>query len=299
MYEKHIFLLKMGIIVKLVSGSLGMASEAIHDYRARSHSNSNGPPLHNTQSDSSSRLAHNEAPPEYVEVAGEATADHIVRSDQAERVLQSIGEQQSKVTEVGYDDDYSSDNSSSDLLEVDDEAAWELDDMAERVAPPSCAKSEAATFTTMPIGGEEIHQSEQVQTATIERMVADMVRMAGRPPNPLQRLPCPVIVPQRRPRSKDRGFVRAYAPVLDGCGVDQATFLKFHDDFVTASKVCGIPPCITHPSLVGRRMDCDIDVPAHSQPAMKYPTNFICSVRSLDRYRISRCYSCGLRPRIG
>jgi hypothetical protein len=39
------------------------------------------------------------------------------------------------------------------------------------------------------------------------------------------RLPCPVIIPQRRPRDKKRGFVRAYAPVLESCGIDQKTFL--------------------------------------------------------------------------
>lgn len=41
------------------------------------------------------------------------------------------------------------------------------------------------------------------------------------------KLPCPVILSQRRPRDKKRGFIRAYAPVLEECGIDQATFLDF------------------------------------------------------------------------
>lgn len=44
-------------------------------------------------------------------------------------------------------------------------------------------------------------------------------------------LPRPVIIPQRRPRRRDRGFIRAYAPDLIQCGIDQATFLSFLDTF--------------------------------------------------------------------
>ncbi|KAI9150653.1 Burnettramic acids biosynthesis cluster protein E [Paramyrothecium foliicola] len=37
--------------------------------------------------------------------------------------------------------------------------------------------------------------------------------------------------PQRRPKSQHKGFVRAYAPVLEDCGIDQATWLEFLDGF--------------------------------------------------------------------
>ncbi|KAK4941004.1 hypothetical protein LTR66_014852 [Elasticomyces elasticus] len=53
---------------------------------------------------------------------------------------------------------------------------------------------------------------------------------------PLGRLPCPVIIPQRRPRESSRGFARAYAPVLANCGVSQEMFLHFIKDFYEASK---------------------------------------------------------------
>ncbi|KAI1880321.1 hypothetical protein JX265_001942 [Neoarthrinium moseri] len=43
------------------------------------------------------------------------------------------------------------------------------------------------------------------------------------------RLPQVVILPQRRPKQRQRGFVRAYAPDLIFCGIDQATFLAFID----------------------------------------------------------------------
>ncbi|OIW27864.1 hypothetical protein CONLIGDRAFT_453291 [Coniochaeta ligniaria NRRL 30616] len=43
------------------------------------------------------------------------------------------------------------------------------------------------------------------------------------------RLPNPIVIPQRRPKDRTRGFVRAYAPDLLRCGIDQATFLRFID----------------------------------------------------------------------
>jgi hypothetical protein len=53
-----------------------------------------------------------------------------------------------------------------------------------------------------------------------------------------QPLPCPVILPQRRPKDKSRGFIRAYAPVLGECaGIDQQTFLDFLEDFHKSSQV--------------------------------------------------------------
>lgn len=45
------------------------------------------------------------------------------------------------------------------------------------------------------------------------------------------RLPYPVVLPQRRPGNSQRGFVRAYAPALGQCGIDQDAFLDFLDTF--------------------------------------------------------------------
>lgn len=43
------------------------------------------------------------------------------------------------------------------------------------------------------------------------------------------RLPHAVVIPQRRPSDRARGFIRAYAPDLLRCGIDQVTFLRFVD----------------------------------------------------------------------
>lgn len=58
------------------------------------------------------------------------------------------------------------------------------------------------------------------------------------PPSHLRPLPYPVILPQRRPQTKSRGFVRAYAPLLGECkGIDEQTFLRFLDEFYDKSQV--------------------------------------------------------------
>ncbi|KAK1637743.1 hypothetical protein BDP81DRAFT_372675 [Colletotrichum phormii] len=46
-----------------------------------------------------------------------------------------------------------------------------------------------------------------------------------------QRLALPVLVPQRRPEKRARGFIRAYAPMLVNVGIDQDIFLDFIDTF--------------------------------------------------------------------
>lgn len=48
-------------------------------------------------------------------------------------------------------------------------------------------------------------------------------------------LSAPVILPQRRPKNRERGFIRAYAPALNECGIDQDMFIDFLN---TAEKAC-------------------------------------------------------------
>ncbi|KAI1733381.1 hypothetical protein F4680DRAFT_441904 [Xylaria scruposa] len=48
---------------------------------------------------------------------------------------------------------------------------------------------------------------------------------------PKGRLQHPVILPQRRPQRRHRGFIRAYAPDLEACGLDHQTFMAFLDEF--------------------------------------------------------------------
>lgn len=196
--------------MKLLGSGIGATSEAIHAARSRSHPPSAQP--------SSSAGAPHDGPLEYVEESGQAT-----------RAAGTTDEKRSsEAAEAGYDSDDDSSVSEAELEALgQDEASWELDDMAERVRPPTYEESEAASMA----------ESEDVKVKKEEEMVRALVRRAGPPPQPAQRIPCPVIIPQRRPRNKDRGFVRAYAPVLADCGVSQGVFLQFLEDWDKASKV--------------------------------------------------------------
>ncbi|KAK3630148.1 hypothetical protein LTR56_017041 [Elasticomyces elasticus] len=107
----------------------------------------------------------------------------------------------------------------------DDEADWELDDMIQQGHFPSTLPSYAQAQAQHCKSKNLAHES----TST-GRAVLDIPRLR-RP------LPLPVIIPQRRPRARARGFIRAYAPVLDDCGINEATFLAFLDDFYKSTQV--------------------------------------------------------------
>ncbi|KAK3936516.1 hypothetical protein QBC46DRAFT_394899 [Diplogelasinospora grovesii] len=234
----------MGIIVKILGTGLSLASEAIHHARSRSHSGRSSPnPAAPNSAYASTSSARSppiyDAPGEYVEFTDEAAANELIRSGRAERVVDHADGKNrghpSKAAAAGYAEHGSSEDSGDDSQEVagelaDDEAAWELDEMAARMAPPSYEESEGS------VSQPHEQDSEEVKAKKEEQMVRDLVRMAGPPPQPAQGLPCSVILPQRRPRNKDRGFVRAYAPVLADCGISQDVFLKFLTDWHQASK---------------------------------------------------------------
>ncbi|KAJ5704262.1 hypothetical protein N7493_011400 [Penicillium malachiteum] len=107
-----------------------------------------------------------------------------------------------------------------------DEAQEELRDSEGHISPPG--------YTEM---------DERADDAGIARQFADL--HPAPPPYTLSqtvtqpRLSAPVVLPQRRPKNRDRGFIRAYAPALAECGIDQKTFLDFLD---TAEKGCQATP---------------------------------------------------------
>ncbi|TVY14994.1 hypothetical protein LARI1_G006932 [Lachnellula arida] len=59
------------------------------------------------------------------------------------------------------------------------------------------------------------------------------------------KLGCPVVIPQRRPGSESRGFLRAYAPILEEFDLNQAAFLTFLKSFHKASQASPIFNVIT------------------------------------------------------
>lgn len=210
----------MGRLVKLLGSGVGMASEAISDCRSHPRSQSGRSASSEPTIASSSRELGDDGTPSE-QTTGEISAGHNeeTRWVSHERKQEYSDDEDDRSDDLGGQDD-----------DDDDEAAWELDDMADRVAPPPYSANDMDAAT-------DVEQSEESKIKKEERMIREMVAMAGPPPHPPQRLPCSVILPQRRPRNKDRGFVRAYAPVLESSGISQDVFMKFLRDWVVASKV--------------------------------------------------------------
>ena len=106
----------------------------------------------------------------------------------------------------------------------DDDIDWDLDEAATEY---TTQKHETATS-----------EQEPDTRDIVQSFVDDHPPPAYSLEAPIRgQLPCPVIIPQRRPQNKSRGFVRAYAPVLSECGIDQITFIDFLETFDKSSKV--------------------------------------------------------------
>ncbi|KAL6706941.1 hypothetical protein ACN47E_004891 [Coniothyrium glycines] len=92
-----------------------------------------------------------------------------------------------------------------------DEAVWELDEaqdqVADRSSPPAYTEEELAGLAA-----------------------SFLVAHPQPPPYPSTQLSLPVVITQRRPESRTKGFVRAYSPLLADVGIDQKTFLDFLDN---------------------------------------------------------------------
>lgn len=103
-----------------------------------------------------------------------------------------------------------SDNAST--LEQSNEAIWTLDD-TEREAVPhktdSKSPKEPSDLAKAFLRRHPCHFDIDLDT----------------------RLALPVILVQRRPKKRARGFIRGYAPALADMGIDQETFLDFIDTF--------------------------------------------------------------------
>ena len=88
-----------------------------------------------------------------------------------------------------------------------DEATWALDDVQDGLSPTP-----------------EVVTGEQDVQALADAFVQDHKTTSTTSTLPM---PMPVIIPQRRPGVRARGFVPAYAPLLQDVGIDEATFMDF------------------------------------------------------------------------
>lgn len=170
---------------------------------------------------------HAPASTEYTETHSEAAADQLIRNGEAERFADDNGPPNEKAL-------YDSSVGHREALDQD-EAVWRLDEMSQSLNPPTyddtMAHDEALNASAEESEESRFIRSEQKR----ENMVRELVNMAGPMPSNPQRLSTSVIIPQRRPHKRDRGFVRAYAPVLAEAGINQETFIQFIEDLEAAN----------------------------------------------------------------
>lgn len=116
--------------------------------------------------------------------------------------------------------------------EDEDEADWALDDAGDTDDASSPTREVEIPLESIPSG-------EDGKKRYVDKIVYSFVTQHPLHWNPQRKgqLSCPVILPQRRPQNKSRGFVRAYAPALADCGIDQVAFLQFIKSMHQASKV--------------------------------------------------------------
>jgi hypothetical protein len=184
-------------IVQAAQAGVGLAAEAIEHHKQKKKASSPSP----------SALHHeDDLPPEY------ATLDPRGAEE--------------------YDSD-----DSDDFPEEADEDAWELDEAVDQDA------NQTLNLDQMPNSSadEQVVKEKNTIPARVERLLAKCAppppRVRGPDGRLIAALPCPVVVPQRRPKNKSRGFVRAYAPVLLEAGIDQDTFIQFLEEWDKSAQV--------------------------------------------------------------
>lgn len=107
------------------------------------------------------------------------------------------------------------------------EAQWELDETQDEL------KHATGNQADLP----EYSETEQAVEEAVHRFASDYPPPAYTPNDatPMPQLRAPILLPQRRPKSRKRGFIRAYAPDLAAFSIDQPMFFEFLD---TAEKAC-------------------------------------------------------------
>lgn len=212
----------IGKVVKMVGSGIGLGREAyIHHKETRD--------LEKIQKSQRAVAGSSNDQGIYVEVSDEQARDLVARGEAVE-VTREEEQALGKMGQVhiqhdhGYDDDKDDDSDSDDLdslYSYDDEEDWALDEAA---APPEYEEYDS--------------QNANAQNPSISTLVREVMPnpTPGQQEQPRIPLPYPVILPQRRPGTKRRGFIRAYAPDLAACGIDQDTFLRFLKNFHKSSQ---------------------------------------------------------------
>lgn len=115
------------------------------------------------------------------------------------------------------------------------EATWQLDEAQDRLSsqePPPYSVSE--------------EQLPQLAESFLQNHSSPPLQRTQSP-----NLALPVLITQRRPGKRSRGFIRAYAPLLNDVGIDQVTFLDFIDNLNKAVQPSGLIQALNLASIAG------------------------------------------------
>lgn len=117
------------------------------------------------------------------------------------------------------------------IIEQEDEKQWDLDDAQQELSGGASPDEEPPEYTVgvTPAPMKPAPDGASITEAFLKRYPPPALAHDAPP------LPLPVIIPQRRPKDRTRGFIRAYAPELEVRGIDQAMFLGFLQTFEKAS----------------------------------------------------------------
>ncbi|KAF3354380.1 hypothetical protein VdG1_07612 [Verticillium dahliae VDG1] len=120
------------------------------------------------------------------------------------------------------------------------ESIWRRDEGSQTTQNAAHSKSEVTLAdrsqpASQPTVNETVQNEEDAGPSTKESTDLAIAFLKRHPfeggDTTHERMASAVVLPQRRPKNRARGFVRAYAPVLNTAGIDQATFLDFVDTF--------------------------------------------------------------------
>ena len=195
----------MGRVVKIIVTPIGLLSEAIHARKDKKRSSSALDDASDGQTTIATGIQVERKDSAYVEVSPEL-ADELIASGQAEPT-----DVQAPTHELVEDDE-------GDDGMGRDEADWALDEAAAEGEDEKLALSNEKEM--------EDPKGPAASSAVSKRS--------------MQKLPFPVILPQRRPGTKGRGFVRAYPPVLEESGIPPDEFLGFLKDLHKATQASPI-----------------------------------------------------------
>lgn len=187
-------------------------------------------PIEQSDWNAASQVQHgqSEAPPGYVDAALPSTASRRLEIG-GPPALPDDKRGEISSSEDDCDSDYESLEDDEELLELDEALT-----LTDTKGLPTYDESEQEHQPVDDLVRDVMNTSRPPPTSTC----------SGTPATSRSQLPCPVILPQRRPRKKARGFIRAYSPVLADCGIPQEVFLKFLKNFHTSSQTSPIFPMI-------------------------------------------------------